>query len=66
VGTSGGPSRGVPLVLLASPPLLTVRDVLASTSMTTTIVPQGAAAGTSMASGTSGAGGGDDIDWEDI
>jgi hypothetical protein len=40
VGTSGGPSRGVPLVLLASPPLLIVRDVLASTPTTMTTVPQ--------------------------
>jgi hypothetical protein len=39
VGTSGGPSQGVPLALLASPLLLTVRDVLASTP--TMMVAQG-------------------------
>jgi hypothetical protein len=38
VGTSGGPSRGIPPVLLASPLLLTVRDVLASTPMMTTMM----------------------------
>jgi hypothetical protein len=41
VGTNGGLSRGVPPVLLASPPLLTIRDVLASTPTTTTMVAQG-------------------------
>jgi hypothetical protein len=41
VGTSGGPSWGVPPVLLTSPPLLTIKDVLASTLTTTTTVAQG-------------------------
>jgi hypothetical protein len=41
VSTSRGPRRGVSPILLATPPLLTVRDVLASTLMTMTTVVQG-------------------------
>jgi hypothetical protein len=41
VGTSEGPSQGIPPVLLATPPLLTIRDVLATTLTTTTMVAQG-------------------------
>jgi hypothetical protein len=41
VSTNRGPRRGVPPILLATPPLLTVRDVLTSTLMTMTTVVQG-------------------------
>jgi hypothetical protein len=41
VGIIRGPSRGIPPVLLATPPLHTIRDMLASTPTTMTTVVQG-------------------------
>jgi hypothetical protein len=67
VDTRGGLSQDAPPITHATPPPLTVKDEHVFLTLTTkTTVVQGAVVGTGTAAGTSRAGGGNDIDWDDI